>query len=263
MAERVKAIVLSWDRHRVVTQHMIAQYGRLWPDHPFVFRIPFQTLAGVTSNREEYIRTAPDIPGTVLQLIADLDDKEWIYWCADDKYPIQLITEKFTELFNYAREQEDMSGLLCCRCRVTLEKPELSLFPGHRVTPDGDVLLERRKWFQIWIHQFLRVKVLRYFFTHMPKDIPNAKVMDELKNDIPKPDDLRLFVTQRNYAIFGESTQRGILTRNCHRSIKGSGLDLPEWFRRPNGIDVTMGELPGESTSPWSKLARVFTDSQL
>ncbi len=259
MAERIKAIVLSWDRHRVITQHMIGQYARLWPDHPFVFRIPFQTLDGAASTREEYIRTPPDIPGTALQLISDLDDEEWIYWCADDKYPIRLVAEKFRNLFAFAREQAEMAGLLCCRCRVTLERPDLSIGPGERTTAGGDVLLERRKWYQIWIHQFLRVKVLRYFFTHMPKDIPNAKVMDKLKNDIPKPDYLRLFVTRDNYAVFGESTQRGAITKNCYRSIKQSGLELPEWFRRSNGNYVTMGELPDEEQSRWSSLAKVFS----
>jgi hypothetical protein len=244
MSESLKAIVLTWDRHRVITQHMIAQYARLWPDHPFVFRIPFQTLAGINAPREEFIKAPADIPETVLQLIADLGDEEWIYWCVDDKYPIDLRVEQFTTLFEYVRGERDIAGLLCCRCRITLDQPEVSLVVGsERVTPDGDVLLERSKWYQIWIHQFLRVKVLRYFFTHMPKDIPNAKVMDELKNEIPKPDDLGLFVTQKNYAVFGESTQRGMITENCYHSIKASGLALPEWFKRSNGNYVTMGQL--------------------
>jgi hypothetical protein len=257
----IKAIVLSWDRHRVITQHMIGQYGRLWPDHPFLFRIPFQRLSGTGSHREEYIRTPPDIAGTVLQLIADLDDEEWIYWCADDKYPIRLLVEKIEALFENVRQQNDIAGLLCCRCRVTLDRPELSLLPGERTMPGGDVLLERRRWYQIWIHQFLRVKVLRYFFTRMPKDIPNAKVMDELKNDIPKPVELRLFVTKENYAVFGESTQRGVLTRNCYASMKQAGLDLPAWFRRPNDNCVIMGELPAQRRSSWSRLVKVLSPS--
>jgi hypothetical protein len=249
MSESLKAIVLTWDRHRVITQHMIAQYARLWPDHPFVFRIPFQRLRGTNSPREEFIKAPPDIPGTVLQLIADLDDEEWVYWCVDDKYPIELRVEKFTKLFEYVRQEQDIAGLLCCRCRITLDQPEVSLLGGsERVTPEGDVLLERRKWYQIWIHQFLQVKVLRYFFTQMSKDIPNAKVMDELKNEIPKPDDLRLFVTEENHAIFGESTQRGMITENCYHSIKASGLALPEWFKRSNGNYVTMGQLPARKT---------------
>src|SRR5437764_1304097 len=254
MNRGIKAIVLSWDRHRVITRHMIGQYGRLWPDHPFIFRIPFQKAVGVNSPREEYIQTPPDICGTVLGLIADLEDEEWIYWCADDKYPIRLVTQQFAPLFNYAYQQSDMSGLLCCRCRVTLTRPDLSITPsGRRITPAGEVLLERRKWYQIWIHQLLRVKVLRYLFTQMPKDLPNAKTMDKFKNDIAKPYDLKMYVTERNYAVFGESTQRGILTQNCYRSMRDSGIHLPQWFRRHNGNHVTMGELLDDQ-STWSRI---------
>ena len=36
---------MTCDRYRAVTQHMILQYERLWPKHPFVFMVPYQTLA--------------------------------------------------------------------------------------------------------------------------------------------------------------------------------------------------------------------------
>ena len=255
----MKAIVLTFDRHRAITEHMILQYERLWPDHPFCFRIPYQNLGGINSDQLEYIRTpgdtAEDIPDAVLQLLADLPDEEWVYWCSDDKYPIRLVIDKIRELMRQALEAADISGLLFCRTRVTLDQPELTLYPNERVTASGDVLLERRGWYQIWIHQFLKVKVLRYFFTKMPTHLPTAKAMDDLKNEIEKPDDLRLFVTKENFAVFGESTQRGRITRNCLDSIKRGGIELPEWFRRSNGQYVTMGELPGwhRSWTRWMK----------
>jgi hypothetical protein len=33
----MKAIVLTCDRYRALTEHMIRKYEELWPDHPFVF----------------------------------------------------------------------------------------------------------------------------------------------------------------------------------------------------------------------------------
>src|SRR5947209_11436212 len=123
---------------------------------------------------------------------------------------------------NQALGAAAISGLLFCRTRVTLDEPKLTLYPNERVTASGNVLLERRRWYQIWIHQFLRVKVLRYFFSKMPTQLLTAKAMDELKNDIDKPDDFRLFVTKENFAVFGERTQRGRITRNCLDSIKRS-----------------------------------------
>src|SRR5437667_5709302 len=94
----MKAIVLTCDRYRAITEHMILQYERLWPDHPFVFHIPYQNIAGVETERAKYFRTPEALKATVLQLLAGLDDEEWIYWCVDDKYPIAFDTKKITQL---------------------------------------------------------------------------------------------------------------------------------------------------------------------
>jgi hypothetical protein len=226
-----------------MTEHMILQYERLWPNHPFVFRIPFQQLRGPDTDRLEFRQTPANIRETVLQLLGDLDDEEWIYWCVDDKYPIRLVTDKIERLVSDATESAEMSGLLFCRCRVTLTDPNLALYPGKTVGRSGEVLLERKAWFQIWLHQLLKVKVLRYLFSQLPDDIPNAKAMDELKNDIPKLREHRLFVTEKNFAVFGESTHRGAITQNCYESITAAGIELPEWFRHSNGEHITMGKL--------------------
>jgi hypothetical protein len=243
----MKAIVLTCDSYRAFTEHMIGQYDRLWPDHPFVFRIPYQRLRGPDSERIKYIKapggTATDIPPSVLQLLADVDDEEMIYWCADDKYPIQLVTDKIAALMLYVRQSSEISGLMFCRCRVTLERPDLALYPSEWPTPSGDILLERRAWYQIWIHQFLRAKVLRYFFLNMPDSVPSAKAMDTLKNEIIKLADHRLFVTKENLAVFGESTQNGRITRNCYDSLRDTGIELPQKYRRPSRKRVTMGKL--------------------
>jgi len=52
-----------------------------------------------------------------------------------------------------------------------------------------------------------------------------------------------LFVTEKNYAVFGESTRRGMITQNCYESIVDSGIELPDWFQQPNGEYVTLGKL--------------------
>jgi hypothetical protein len=239
----MKAIVLTCDRFRAITEHMILQYERLWPSHPFVFRIPFQNLRGSDTSRTEYLTTPEDIRATVLELIGDIDDEEWVYWCVDDKYPIRLAIDTIERLISDALQSSDMSGLLFCRCRVTLTNPKLALYPRKITSPSGEVLLERKAWFQIWLHQLLKVKVLRYLFTHLPEDIPNAKAMDDLKDSITKLREHRLFVTEKNFAVFGESTHRGAITQNCYESIAATGIELPEWFRQPNGEHIIMGKL--------------------
>lgn len=253
----MKAIVLTFDRHRAITQHLMLQYEKIWPDHPFRFRIPYQQLRGVDSERAEYIESPPEIAASILRLLKDIDDEEWIYWCSDDKYPIQLVVEKVRELHRYVLTSSEISGLLFCRTRATLDQPQLSLLPRQLVTPAGDVLLERKGWYQIWIHQFLKAKVLRSLFSQLPSQIPSAKALDALKDQIPKPDEYRLFVTEQNFAVFGESTKRGVITRNCLESIRQTDIELPEWFQRSNGEWVTMGRLADKTA--WQRLrSRIF-----
>jgi hypothetical protein len=239
----MKAIVLTCDRYRAVTEHMVLQYHKLWPDHPFVFRIPYQQLAADNIDRTQFVKTPADIRATVLELITDLDDEEWIYWCADDKYPIQLVTKKIVDLRSDAMQSPEMDGLLFCRCRLLLDNPNLTLYPEELTNRFGDTYLQRKAWHQIWIHQFLKVKVLRYLFTHLPDQIPTAKAMDELKDEIPKLPEHRLFVTKNNFAIFGESTHKGTINRNCYKSIRKTNIKLPEWFREPNDKTVIIGKL--------------------
>ena len=239
----MKAIVLTCDRYRAVTEHMIMKYKELWPDHPFVFRIPYQELGGRATASSEYVKTPPDIRETVLQLIADLDDDDWIYWCVDDKYPVELVLAKFDQFVEDAIRSPSISGLLFCRCKALLRKPDETLYPEEWRSSFGDVYFERKGWHQIWIHQLLRVKVLRHLFSQMPKEIASAKLMDQLKDDVPKLAEHRLFVTMNNFAVFGESTHKGTINQNCYESIIKTQIKLPKWFRRPNGKYVINGKL--------------------
>jgi hypothetical protein len=243
LPDKLKAIVLTCDRYRAITEHMIFQYDRLWPDHPFVFHVPYQELGGLDTERVKYLAVPSDIKGTVLHLLSEIDDEEWIYWCIDDKYPIQLVTDKIGSLIYHAMRSPEVDGLLFCRCRATLNNPKLTLYRYKIKNPFGDVYLERKAWFQIWIHQILRAKVLRYLFSHLPDHIPSAKAMDELKDDVPKLSEHRLFVTKQNFAIFGESTRRGVITQNCYESMIAAGIEIPEWFQHPDGEYVTLGKL--------------------
>ena len=243
LPDKIKAIVLTCDRYRAVTEHMIFQYDRLWPDHPFVFNVPYQELGGIDTERVKHLTSPWDIKGTVLHLLSEIDDEEWIYWCVDDKYPIQLVTNKIASLVSHAMRSREIDGLLFCRCRAILNNPRLTLYRRKVKNPFGDIYFERKAWFQIWIHQILRAKVLRYLFTHLPDQIPSAKAMDDLKNDVKKLPEHRLFVTKENFAVFGESTRRGVITQNCYESVVAAGIELPEWFLHPDGEYVTLGKL--------------------
>lgn len=227
---RMKAIVLTYDRNVILTEHMIKCYEELWPNHPFVFRIPYQDEERqIQGSNREYIRTPSEIKETILGLLADLNDEEWVYWCMDDKYPIQLELVAIESAYKLLsiHNIENLSGVLFCRVRKMLNYDYLitpSLFLGE------EELIERKGYHQIWIHQFIKVKVIRNLFNNLPS-IDRARTMDPLKHSITKPKDHRLFVTSNNHAIFGESSVGRVLTRNCYQSMLHKGMNVPSHFK--------------------------------
>ena len=178
-----------------------------------------------------------------MELLRNLPDEEWIYWCVDDKYPVRLVLDKIVDLMDDAVRSSDMDGLLFCRAKALKRRPEETLLPDERANSFGEIYLERKGWHQIWIHQLLKVKVVRYLFSQLPEQIKSAKLMDELKDEVPKLPEHRLFVTKNNFAMFGESTHKGTINRNCYKSIRKTNIKLPEWFRKPNDKTVIIGKL--------------------
>lgn len=240
----MKALILTYDNNRRLTEHMIYKYRQVWPDHPFVFHVPYQINDGHGERNCRFLKSPADIKGTVLTLLSGLDRDEWIYWCIDDKYPIDLDLAGVKSVYSLVRgiDDSDVSGIMFCRPRKLQDNKYLTgkVLKGA----DGIKCLERSRYDAIWIHQFLRVKVLKHLFESFPDVIPSAKIMDELKYQIKKPADHRLFVVSRNMAVFGESASRGVLTKNCYHSLLEAGLYLPDWHTgNPAKMNI-IGEMP-------------------
>ncbi|HUS24339.1 MAG TPA: hypothetical protein VM369_05275 [Candidatus Binatia bacterium] len=250
----MKAIVLSCDRYRPLTEHMTFQYGRLWPDHPFVFRIPYQQLAGRDDARHEYRQTPFAIKATVLALLEGLPDEEWIYWCIDDKYPVWLDLPRIRDAMQWAESQPTgaADGVLFCRARSVLSP---RAFTGQQTHTAGRQLLLRQKAYgQIWVHQLLRVRVLRHLFACFPDAIPQAKSLDALLRAVALPPDHALWVTSRNHAVFGESTQAGRLTANARDSFVAHGRPVPA-MPVDESVRIHVGERAGAF---WIALTRAW-----
>jgi hypothetical protein len=245
------AIVLTCDRYRALADHMLFKYAQLWPDHPFRFRLPYQDLAPTSADaRVDYIKSPLPIKPTVLGLLRDLDDEELIYWSIDDKYPISLNLPRIRNIHRWlvTSGNAEVAGLLFCRSRRMWVEQCLT---GQSIVDDvGNVYLERSSYAQIWIHQFLRVKVLRNLFESFPDVIPSPKAMDAYISQVPKPLSHRIFVSRENLAVFGESTSRGVLTLNCHRSLAENGLTPPLWATETTGRETIMGRLAPSPTAP-------------
>jgi hypothetical protein len=89
----VKGIVLSFDPHLEIANLLVETYNRLWPDCRFQFRIPFTNRdprSIFRAQNVEFISTPPDIRSTVENLLSDLPEHELVFWCIDDRYPIEI-----------------------------------------------------------------------------------------------------------------------------------------------------------------------------
>jgi hypothetical protein len=222
---------------------MISCYNKIWPGHPFTFRIPYQDNERcIEPDRREYIRTPPEIKATVLALLHDLGEDEWVYWCIDDKYPIQLNLNYIETVYQSIIQEKfnEISGILFCRARKMLDPEYLA---GEWLLSNRDIFLVRTEYKQIWIHQFLKVKVLRYLFSGFPDIIEKAKEMDDLKDQTIKPPDHILLVTENNHAVFGESTISGVFTENCLMSMSEHGIHPHDWQTIHTVPSVVIGKL--------------------
>ena len=137
-----------------------------------------------------------------------------------------------------------------CDQMIQPATPHTVVWPETAITGEGidlsqgATLLERRDYRQIWIHQYVRVKVLRHLFMAFPDEIGSAKEMDDLKRKVVKPADHRLFVTNDCHDLYGESTSRGVLTRNCRESLLALDMPLPDWAKATTAHDMVMGREP-------------------
>ena len=226
------ALVLTFDRNATIAEMMMAQYRRVWPNHPFVFHIPYQSDSRKLENwgeermdRRRWVSAPQDIPGTMAALLNGLDEASWVYWCIDDKYPISLNRKVFRELVQFAPLQPPsaLSGILPCRARQMLNPEKTGeLLP---TAPAGLPMLRRKTWDQIWLHQFLRAGVLRQLFDGMPAQIRQAREMDLFKWDVPLHPNL--FVAAQNAVQFGESMDAGEVLLNAVLQFRQLSRPLP------------------------------------
>lgn len=240
----MKAIVLSCDKYHPLASHMLNAYEVLWPTHPFTFMVPYQNKQNLDSwkgiSKISMVRTPPEIKGTVLTLLEGTNDDEWIYWCIDDKYPTRIDQSALTAIYQTlsAFPSTESCGVAFTRCR-RWQKPEY-LYPGTHefcmvkrvgIWPSRVRLLQRRDYSQIWLHQFIKAKALRRLFNRFPEEVSTPKELDKIKNELELPPDHKLYVTQKSYASYAESTTRGHITKNTASSMKKHGFPIPKEFK--------------------------------
>lgn len=240
----MKAIVLTYDKSHVFTDHMIASYNKYWTDHRFQFYIPYQEeKQGLQSKYGDlcrFIRTPKSIKKTILSLLDRIPDWEVVYFCIDDKY-IANCDANFLNLFhNWVAAKSTMDQNFKGACfyrgfhfmqKQNLDNSDVIFGPG------GEKLFRRNTYHHIWIHQYLRTGILRSLFESFPDDDFIARAMDEYIGQNSKrrspmrfQSEERVYVTDKNHVNFGESTWHGKVTKNCADSMRRQGFQIPDNF---------------------------------
>ena len=208
---------------------MVIRYRKLWPNHPFHFYVPYQLDdpvldAGLGTNVTG-VKCSQSIVPTVLSLLDFFEDHEWIYWCIDDKYPLDLDITQHDKVANLVSSNclADIDGLCLSRVRRLFDGKALARkwlgIRNVKYLAGAGFLFKRIDYSQIWLHQYLRAGVLRKLFQAFPSSIDQAKELDFYKDNMYLAGDVSLYVTTRSFILFGESSSRGVPTLNCLKSM--------------------------------------------
>ena len=160
----IPAIVLTCQKYVPLAEHMIDRYAAVWPDHPFVFRLPDGAAARKMAPRHpDRVELMPTAEGegrgrfraAVLGLLEGLADDTWVYWCIDDKYVMWLDRRAADGVVQAVRNVTDprICGLCFARTRKLFDSAHVS---PERLRIGRQTFLRRTSYAQIWLHQFLR-----------------------------------------------------------------------------------------------------------
>jgi hypothetical protein len=244
----MRALVLTYDRCRPITEHMLKTYSAFWPGNPFVFRIPYQENHQLNAygQRFEFVRCGRSVFETMATLFGDLSDEDWVYWCMDDKFLLNIDQEAASYFAGWLHEGSRLpiDGLSFCRARHLWHYPTVSATPVA-TTPRGDPLLRRFNYNNIWLHQFLRIRALRSLFEIFPQNI-QIRDMDILTRQgtyaVKVPEVQIMYVTEKNFVAFGESTVAGKITQGCLSSMRRLCIQKPYNFETEN-VEIVIGSL--------------------
>ncbi|MFP4100763.1 hypothetical protein [Coleofasciculus sp.] len=272
----MKAIVLTCDTYIYLVDHLIYTYQKVWPSNPFTFIVPYgdedgeyaQFLKEKYKNKieliyteaarvihpvEQEVKTAERIKKvslvkpTMLKLLENIPDEEWIFWSMDDRYLIKLKTKDADDIYNYLANIQDKT---ICFVRLLrgkrflkdkFIKKESGITINKKCRLIETIYTDKTAIVDIWEPQFLRAKVLRRIFENFPNRPFIPKEMDLLTKE--KLVGEKCYVPEKNLIVFGESTHRGQLTENCVASHKKWGLEITQNFEVSKKYHVT-GELP-------------------
>lgn len=222
----MKALVLTCDRYVKVTEHMLYTYEFNWPKNPFEFIVPYNetypnNLKRKFGEKITFIKTHGNIKPTVKSLIKDIDDEEMIYWCIDDKYLRYINIQEMNNIIDYLGENKKINGIQPISRNSCIDK-------SKNIEINKNKFYKRSSYKKIWLHQFLKRKVLKHLFDNMPDEFEQAKHMDYWVREVIKFPFNNMYVADKNIISIGESVRRGGITDECKKSMRKYDMEIPK-----------------------------------
>lgn len=239
----IKAIVLSCDKYHKITDHMIETYQKLWPTNKLKFLIPWneiypQFLEDKWKEKIELIKTPVEFKPTIEGLLENTDEDEWVYWCTDDSYLVDIDEDAANTTLdfinNFITKDKSFNNSIYSvifyngqydSVHKTFNKEECLNYKGYNFFKKNKITYQ-------WQHQFCKSKVIKRMFDCL--DEPEfAKQMDHMQKEEKSKkfwsmiEEGDWYVIENNSVIMGEPTSRGKLTKNGFESFKQYNLTPP------------------------------------
>ena len=247
----MKAICLTYDKNIRVMEFVLECYQRLWPENPFIFRVPYNEIRPLELQKKfkgkiELIQTPSPIRGTIETLIEGLDENEWVWWCMDDKYPMEVMKEEMAAIYNLICDTNDPDvwGVMVTRNDFSDKQTVSSIF-GSKSEP----FLRKKNYKGFFQPHFVRVGILRkYLVENGQKQEPitsrvgNAGFLWDAERALysPFPIGKKVFLAKNARLAFGETMTNGALTVNCVNDMEIRNFSPPNFPRHSAGWYSTL-----------------------
>ena len=241
----MKALLLTYDKQAGLAELVVKSYMALWKECPFQFVIPrndesnphFKFLA---AQRNVFlVRTPSSIHGTMSVLLEGLGDETWVYWCIDDRYPIEIDQPALRGVFDFIESgaADSLNAIKLMHWKETAD------------TTCTDVCISNRTFrFQAHSsatgfchHHFVKAKALKEIFLRAARegiaDNPaalNEYYLQKVTSSVAFTN--RVFPVDGPITQLGEPLANGLLLANAIEALAKYNCPVPDYKTQPHAV---------------------------
>lgn len=227
-------IVLTYDEQAGLAELLHKSYAACWGEMPIHFRIAYNgkkegsALDYLRSQADcELVQCSKGVSQSMRALLQGIDDREWVYWAIDDRYPLEVVAPRFRAALESLPELSE-----------DIEEVKLLRWKDRKTPQTVEVGKERffvqsttDRCFGFWHHHFARAGVLRRVF--LDPTIPPKNSIRHIQRRLRETPDEYYYghaVLPSNPILkLAEPLRRGLLTSNGLRDLRRLGCEVPQY----------------------------------